>query len=63
MEIKKAKGEKMQEKLLNKIINDLTIQIANLTLENAQLKARYELDLEELNAQLDEATAPTNKGE
>ncbi|MDV6023012.1 hypothetical protein [Streptococcus canis] len=53
----------MQEKLLNKIINDLTIKVANLTLENAQLKAQHEIELEELNAQLDEATAPTNKGE
>lgn len=51
----------MQEKLLGKIINDLTLKVANLTLENAQLKAQHEIELEEL-AQLDEATAPKEEG-
>lgn len=53
----------MQEKLLGKIINDLALKVANLTLENAQLKAQHEIELEELNAQLDEATAPKEEGE
>ncbi|MGT2934283.1 hypothetical protein [Streptococcus catagoni] len=53
----------MNEKILNKIINDLTIQVANLTLANAQLKAQREIEIEELNAQLDEATKPEVKGE
>ncbi|MCB2832716.1 hypothetical protein K3M68_01390 [Streptococcus dysgalactiae subsp. dysgalactiae] len=52
----------MQEKLLGKIINYLTIKVANLTLENAQLKAQHEVELEELNSQLDEATAPKKEG-
>lgn len=52
----------MQEKLLGKIINDLALKVANLTLENAQLKAQHEIELEELNAQLDEATAPKKEG-
>ncbi|HEQ4861122.1 TPA: hypothetical protein ACQMYM_001510 [Streptococcus pyogenes] len=51
----------MQEKLLGKIINDLALKVANLTLENAQLKAQHEIELEELNAQ-DEATAPKEEG-
>lgn len=44
------------------MINDLVVQIANLTLENAQLKAQYAVELEDLNAQLDEATAPAKGG-
>lgn len=52
----------MNEKVYTKMINDLAIQIANLTLENSQLKAQHEVEIEELNAQLDEATTPKKEG-
>ncbi|HFW7136574.1 TPA: gp58-like family protein, partial [Streptococcus pyogenes] len=44
------------------MLKDLALKVANLTLENAQLKAQHEIELEELNAQLDEATAPKEEG-
>lgn len=53
----------MNETIYSKIINDLTLQIANLTLEKANQKAIYESEIERLTAELDEATAPTEKGE
>ncbi|CCW39638.1 TPA: hypothetical protein VBA39_001884 [Streptococcus agalactiae] len=51
------------EKVYVKMINELTVKVANLTLENAELKARYELETEALTAQLDEATEPDKGGE
>ncbi|EFY03063.1 hypothetical protein [Streptococcus dysgalactiae] len=50
------------ENIYLKMINDLAVQIANLTVANAQLRAQHEAELEELNAQLDEATAPRKEG-